>query len=133
MRLAYFDNFLGVLGVTLLSGGASYAGEHEDGDMICGQSFSNVPAAFDRLTNNPSVKFLSSSNAYLNFQDSRAGLIWTFTRETHPAHPSLVCQKVQQSGDKVSIAMEAMCGGPKKACDDMVAAFEEHHKNIGAN
>lgn len=131
MKRGFVIIFCCVTGIVSFDGAISLAEEKQKPQQICGYQFQSVVAAFETLTNDAGVSFLSSSQEYLNFQDGDNGLIWTFTRDAHPAHPGLVCQRVVQTSEKVSIDMQVMCGGPKKACDTMVSAFEEHHKTIG--
>lgn len=57
-------------------------------------------------------------------------IIWSFTPETHPAHPSYVKREVVERDGRVYIQTGAKCGAEKSACDQLVQDFIDLNKRV---
>lgn len=55
--------------------------------------------------------------------DEKHYTIWSFSPSDHPTHPTAVKRQIVPVGDASRIVMSVKCGGPKKACDDLVREF----------
>ena len=64
----------------------------------------------------------------VNFQKER--ILWSFTPESHPAHPSAVKREVVHNDKGISLDMSVSCKSTKEACDQLVADFEVLNENI---
>jgi hypothetical protein len=50
--------------------------------------------------------------------------IWSFTPESHPAHPSMILRAPYEQDGTIYLAMDVKCGATKPVCDALVEAFK---------
>jgi hypothetical protein len=91
---------------------------------LCGREVASLQALQDELANNPQVERVLDNDQYAAYADQGARTVWTFTKPGHPAAPAVVCRRPVQNGNQISVQLQAGCGGPKEACDAMIAAFQ---------
>jgi hypothetical protein len=89
---------------------------------LCGKTVADVPALIAALSA-PRDDRVSEDPAYIAVQDKVELTLWTVTKQGNPAHPAVVCRKPFEKDGAVLINMQATCGGPKEACDKMMAQF----------
>lgn len=97
---------------------------------LCGRTFSSVVQAYERLTRDPRLRPLSTSQEYINLENKVAKTLWTFTREIHSAHPAVICRDVVEKNGQVLIEMKVLCQANKSSCDRLVDAFRAHNQKI---
>ncbi|ABD81087.1 hypothetical protein [Saccharophagus degradans] len=56
--------------------------------------------------------------------------LYSFTPETHPAHPSYVKREVIEKGGSIFIETSARCGAEKTVCDQLVRDFIELNNKV---
>lgn len=57
--------------------------------------------------------------------DTADATFWSITTGAHPAHPTAVKRRVVDRNGELTMEMSVMCGGPKEACDRVVAQFND--------
>lgn len=92
-------------------------------DGICGVKGDTAPVIVaalraQKLTTQP------APSQYEAFADNDRRILWALTKEGHPAHPSVVCRQVVQTGPEMKVEMQAQCDGPQAACDALVREFQ---------
>lgn len=50
--------------------------------------------------------------------------IWSFTPESHPAHPSMILRAPFERNGTIYLGMDVMCGATKPVCDALVEEFK---------
>ncbi len=61
---------------------------------------------------------------YIAFQDKKTYATWTFTQETHSAHPAVVCRQPKTEGDTITLLMEINCKGAQYTCEQLERDFK---------
>ncbi len=59
---------------------------------------------------------------YLAFEESERMIVWTFVKEGTPT-PAIVCRQPYQDGNTIRLKIDAICKGPKPACEALIASF----------
>jgi hypothetical protein len=101
-----------------------------DAAEICDRTMASPGQLLDTLRNEPGIQLIHEDDLYMAFAEKSHSIVWTFTRPGHPAHPAVVCRRPVEQGAAVAIEMRVVCGGPKDACDRLVADFEELNKRM---
>ena len=57
-------------------------------------------------------------------------IIWSFTPEGHAAHPAAVKRTIFEKDGALYISLEALCQGPKPACDALIEQFKELNRRV---
>ena len=57
-------------------------------------------------------------------------VLWSFTPDSHPAHPAAIKRKVGEKNQKIYIQMSALCQAKKVDCDKLMQEFEQLNQNI---
>jgi hypothetical protein len=87
--------------------------------------------AYEALRKDPNAKF--STQAGWVTVDVRSGPnsgIWSFTPDTHPAHPAVIKRTIIQVGGSISLGMQVLCGATKRECDQLVEEFKHLNAQI---
>ena len=91
---------------------------------MSGVGYETVRAAYEALKNDPAAKARSNQGWLLvTVPGGRNEGIWSFTPQGDPSFPAVVRRKVLEREGQLFIDMGVLCGGPKEACDQLVAAF----------
>ena len=59
--------------------------------------------------------------------------LYSFTPESHPAHPSYVKRKVVEKDGSVYMETNARCGAEKAVCDQLIRDFIELNNKVRQN
>ena len=97
---------------------------------ICGRTMTSPGQLLDTLRNEAGIELIHQDDLYLAFAEEARGIVWTFTRPNHPAHPAVVCRQVVQQGEDIGVETRVLCGGRKTACDRMVADFQDLNERM---
>lgn len=93
--------------------------------------YDTVLDALQSLKENPAADFRDSDGwTVVNLQKDGDRILWTFTPEWHPAHPSAVKREVIERNGEVFIEMNVLCQSTKPECDQLVKEFEQLNDNI---
>ena len=57
-------------------------------------------------------------------------VLWSFTPEIHPAHPSVIRRVFVKRGDQLYIQMDALCEAPRPQCDALIVDFRQINERI---
>ncbi len=87
--------------------------------------YATVAAALEALRKDPQAHFSTQDGwTVVSATENGNPVIWSFTPESHPAHPAAVKRTaVHEKGGAWSMEMAVLCGGPKSACDKLVEDF----------
>jgi hypothetical protein len=117
---------LPLIGGLLLAGMASPA-RAED---LCGRPTEAPDALYERLAKTENLPEIHRDKGYVALHDKARATTWTFTLAGHPAHPSAVCRRPIQDGDRLRIEMSVTCRAAEAECERLVAAFEELNRRM---
>ena len=93
--------------------------------------YATVQEAFEAL----SADLGATQNEYEGwtiFQQKVDGktVIWSFTHEDHPVHPSVVRREVVKKGAEVSITMGVLCHSSRLDSDQLIEQFNHINQNL---
>ena len=57
-------------------------------------------------------------------------VIWSFTPEDHPVHPSAVRREVVKKSVEVNITMAVLCHSSRLDCDQLIEQFNQINQNL---
>ena len=88
-----------------------------------------VSVLLEKLKSNPDVQVRVDRGWQIAEVKSERAL-YSFTPETHPAHPSYVKREVIQKEGSIYIETSARCGAEKNVCDQLVRDFIELNNRV---
>lgn len=93
--------------------------------------FSSVQEAYDSLSADSGAR-KSEYEGWTLFTQKAGGkyILWSFTPEDHPVHPSAVRREVVNQDGEVSISMDVLCYSSRFDCDQLVAQFQQINARI---
>lgn len=93
--------------------------------------YKTVELALQALKNKDDTK-LSIQGGWTIVEDKEESnlVLWSFTPESHPAHPAAIKRKVLEKNQAIYIQMSALCQAKKAECDKLMKEFEQLNKNI---
>src|SRR5262245_55651597 len=124
--IAHAVGALMLLGSGLLALAASGAAA----DDLCGRPQEQLGPLFERLSKTEKLPEIHRDKAYIALHDKARDTTWTFTVAGHPAHPSAVCRRAVQDGDRLRIEMGISCGASEAECEKLVDAFEQMNQRM---
>ena len=98
-----------------------------------GIGYASVQEAYDALSADDSA-LRSSYEGWTVFNQKLDGqyIIWTFTPEEHPVHPSVVRRAIVSRDGEVQIGMDVLCYANPLDCDELVVQFRQINENLKA-
>src|SRR5262245_44802248 len=99
-------------------------------DDLCGRPQEQPEPLFERLSKTEKLPEIHRDKAYVALHDKARATTWTFTVAGHPAHPTVVCRRPVQDGDRLRIEMGVSCGAAEAECEKLVNAFEELNRRM---
>lgn len=57
-------------------------------------------------------------------------ILWSFTPDDHPAHPSAIRREIVKKGDQILIKMDALCYSNQLDCDLLIDQFKNINERI---
>ena len=96
--------------------------------------YDTVDEAFRALEADPTAG-MKEYEGWVIFTQKDKGIyiLWSFTPENHPAHPSAIRREVVKKGDEIFIKMDALCHSNKLDCDQLIKQFELINERIKQN
>jgi len=93
--------------------------------------YASVQEAFDALSadENARQSFYQGWTIFNQKVDGKY-IIWSFTPENHPVHPSAVRREVIGKDGQIYIGMGVMCHSSRFDCDQLVEQFKEINRNL---
>ncbi|TKB45369.1 molecular chaperone DnaJ [Thalassotalea mangrovi] len=95
--------------------------------------YGTVDAALTALKEKPDTK-LSVQGGWTIIEDKEDGnfVLWSFTPESHEAHPAAVKRTILEKDKHIYVRMSALCQAEKEPCDKLMEQFEQLNKQIMA-
>jgi hypothetical protein len=96
--------------------------------------YATVEQAFNALEANPDAE-ITEYEGWIIFNQKGDGryILWSFTPEQHPAHPTAIRREIAKQGDEVLINMNALCESGKFECDQLIDQFKRINEKIKRN
>ncbi len=117
-------------GIFILHVQASNSGESDDlGYQGYKDDGSSVEETLSELKDNPEIQVRNSSGWTIATKEG-GRIIWSFTPNSHPAHPSYVRREVLERDGSVYIDTKARCSASKNICDRLVQDFIDLNNKI---
>jgi|SRR5262245_53352439 len=110
--------------------------------MICGQPFDgDIAALAQRIRQLPHASGSPSKNLFglegiivrphwALQPDGPGGTLWNFTPPDHPAHPSVSCWRLVNTGGRRLSQNQFECEAAKERCDQLAAESREREQTI---
>jgi hypothetical protein len=98
--------------------------------------YSSVAEALRSITSKPGVQVnVTQPDGWTIVNDpSPVFSVWSFTPQSHPAHPAVVRRSMKQDKTgKVYVEMVALCQAEKEPCDQLVRNFQLLNEQIREN
>ena len=57
-------------------------------------------------------------------------ILWSFTPDDHPAHPSAIRREIVKKGEEILIKMDALCNSNQLDCDLLIDQFKQINERI---
>jgi hypothetical protein len=93
--------------------------------------YATVQEAFEALVADPSA-VQSEYEGWASFNQKVDGkyVIWSFTPEDHPVHPTAVRREIVNKDGEVLISMAVMCHSSRLDCDQLIEQFQQINENL---
>lgn len=93
--------------------------------------YAAVQEAFEALVADPSAA-QSEYEGWTSFKGKVDGkyIIWSFTPEDHPVHPTAVRREIVNKDGEVLISMAVMCHSSRLDCDQLIEQFQQINEDL---
>jgi len=115
-----------LLGLLVLAG----TGAPARAEDLCGRPMEAPGALFERLAKAENLPEIHRDKGYVALYDKPRNTTWTFTLSGHPAHPSAVCRRPVQEGERWRIEMSVTCRAADAECEKLVDGFEKLNERL---
>ena len=103
---------------------------HPQTEMLCDQPLDGSPAVmYERIRQLPGAVVPPGRNSSFDVVNL-PGQVWNFTKDSHPAHPSVACRRIVKDGDALRIATQLRCSAAKAACDQLAEDYRTLDKKM---
>lgn len=93
--------------------------------------YDSVLEALLALKENPSTQVgYSDGWTVVTLEEKGNHVLWSFTPESHQAHPTAVRREVVEKNGQIFIEMSALCQSTKPECDHLISEFEKLNDDI---
>lgn len=117
-----------ILGFTFITLHASPG--HPQPPTLCDQPLDGSPAAmYERIRQLPGAVVPQSRSSHFDVVNL-PGQVWNFTKDSHPAHPSVACRRIVKDGDANRIETQLRCNAAKAQCDRLAEDYRTLDKQI---
>lgn len=93
--------------------------------------YATVQKAFEALVADPSA-VQSEYEGWTSFNQKVDGkyIIWSFTPQDHPVHPTAVRREIVNKDGEILISMAVMCHSSRFDCDQLIEQFQQINENL---
>ena len=93
--------------------------------------YATVQEAYEAPEADPSAT-QSEHEGWTSFNQKVDGtyIIWSFTSEDHPVHPTAVRRVIVSKNGEVSISMAMLCHSSRFDCDQLIEQFQLMNENL---
>jgi hypothetical protein len=93
--------------------------------------YATIEEAFNALKADPAVG-MKEYEGWTIFNQKGDGkyILWSFTPDDHPAHPSAIRREIVKRDDEILIKMDALCNSNQLDCDLLIDQFKKINERI---
>ena len=93
--------------------------------------YTTIEEAFNALKADPAVG-MQEYEGWTIFNQKGDGkyILWSFTPDDHPAHPSVIRREIVKKDDQILIKMDALCNSNQLDCDLLIDQFKKINERI---
>jgi len=93
--------------------------------------YATIEEAFNALKVDPAVG-MKEYEGWTIFNQKGDGkyILWSFTPDDHPAHPSAIRREIVKKDDEILIKMDALCNSNQLDCDLLIDQFKKINERI---
>ncbi len=93
--------------------------------------YATIEEAFNALKADPAVG-MKEYEGWTIFNQKGDGkyILWSFTPDNHPAHPSAIRREIVKKDDEILIKMDALCNSNQLNCDLLIDQFKKINERI---
>lgn len=93
--------------------------------------YASIQEAYEALQIDPQAS-LTEYEGWTIFKQKKNGvyILWSFTPDDHPTHPTLIRREIAKRDGEVFIKMDALCHSSKKDCDQLIDEFRKINDRI---
>jgi hypothetical protein len=93
--------------------------------------YATIEEAFNALKVDPAVG-MKEYEGWTIFNQKGDGkyILWSFTPDDHPAHPSAIRREIVKKDDQILIKMDALCSSNQLDCDLLIDQFKKINERI---
>ena len=93
--------------------------------------YATIEEAFNALKADPAVG-MQEYEGWTIFNQKGDGkyILWSFTPDDHPAHPSVIRREIVKKDDQILIKMDALCNSNQLDCDLLIDQFKKINERI---
>ena len=108
--------------------------EAQDTGAISTIGYASIEEAYAALQVDPEAS-LTEYEGWTIFKQKENGIyiLWSFTPEDHPTHPTVIRREIAKHDGEVFIKMDALCYSSKMDCDQLVDEFRKINERIKQN
>ena len=130
-KYGWFSGLLLLQSLAFAQGSPQPIGESPQSISESPIGYATVQEAFDALVANPSA-VQSEYEGWTSFNHKVDGkyIIWSFTPQDHPVHPTTVRREIINNDGEVSISMAVMCHSSRLDCDQLIEQFRQINENL---
>lgn len=116
-----------VIALLMASLSINAAASEEDGPI----PFKTVEEALKSLESDPKTE-LTEYEGWKIFKQKQNGryILWSFTPDNHPAHPTVVRRAIVKLNGELTIDMDALCYSTRIFCDSLMEDFKQINEGI---
>ena len=94
-------------------------------EAFCGDPTGKADELAKLYMGKAGLKQVDKSTEFLTYADDEKNptVMYNFTTEKSPAHPSAVCRKFVKDGDQVGLKYNVVCGAAEQACAKLTNDF----------
>ncbi len=96
--------------------------------------YATIEEAYNALKSDSAVG-MQEYDGWTIFNQKGEGkyILWSFTPDDHPAHPSAIRREIVKKDDEILIKMDAMCNSNRLDCDLLIDQFKQINERISQN
>lgn len=95
------------------------------------KGFRSVSEALHEMSKNSASKIsIQDGWTIIALVEKGNYVMWSFTPDSHSAHPSAVRREIVEKDGQIYIAMQVLCESSKPSCDKLVQQFELLNQSV---
>jgi hypothetical protein len=95
---------------------------------ICGIEYESPTQVQEQVELVKALAGNTTDPMYVTYYDGSENMTWAFTTAANPAHPAVICRRMEQKDGQYHIAMDIRCNAVKVVCDELHQGFVRLNK-----